>query len=233
MPRIRELERSSKYSIFRQGFTASRGFSTAATRPTLVPVGKPCAGRTDECGRRGAEFGALRSNVPWPTSKGRSRSCGRFHDRRKRSMRKMLLLLSLGLFSVSMAVAQDASPAGQATTPSPDSPNTSEGQSASDSSNSSASPIQGCLSGADGNYTLTQDGTGATYKLMGNETQLKKHVGHEVAVTGQPAADTGSASASNQGQGDTSASGAAGTTIQVTDVKMVSKQCMGSGSQTH
>jgi hypothetical protein len=136
-------------------------------------------------------------------------------------MRKMLLLLSLGLLSMSLAVAQDASSAGQST-PSPDSSNTSTG------------PIQGCLSGADGNYTLTQDSTGTSFRLMGYETQLRKHVGHEIAVTGQPAADTGSASASNQGQGDTSTSGTAGTTIQVTNVKMVSKQCMGSGdSQIH
>jgi hypothetical protein len=151
-------------------------------------------------------------------------------------MRKMFLLLSLGLLSACLALAQDASPAGQSTTPNADSSNTttSAGQPAADDSNNSAGAIQGCLSGSDGNYMLTQDGTGASFKLMGDESKLKKHVGHEVSVTGQASGDAGSGSASNQGQGDTSSSGSAATTIQVTDVKMVSKQCMGSGgSQAH
>jgi hypothetical protein len=138
-------------------------------------------------------------------------------------MRKMLLLLSLGLLGVSMALAQDTSSTSPATAPN---------ASATDSS-ASAGPIQGCLSGSDGNYMLTQDGTGTTFKLMGDEIKLKKHIGHEVAVTGQATADGGSSAADpNQGQGDASASATtgAGTTIQVTEVKMVAKQCMGSGA---
>jgi hypothetical protein len=137
-------------------------------------------------------------------------------------MRKMFLLLSVGLLGVSMALAQDTSSTSPATAPN---------ASATDSTN--AGSVQGCLSGSDGNYTLTQDGTGTAFKLMGDETKLKKHVGHEVAVTGQPTGDSGSSTAaSNQGQGDASASttAGAGTTIQVTDVKMVAKQCRGSGA---
>jgi len=131
-------------------------------------------------------------------------------------MQKVLFLLCLGMFCASLALAQDASKAGQAATPSTD---TSAG----------ASSVQGCLSGGDGNYMLTEDGTGTTYKLVGNEAQLKKHMGHEVSVTGQPANDAGSqASASDQGQAQPSTGSAASTTIQVTNVKMISKQCRGS-----
>jgi len=141
-------------------------------------------------------------------------------------MRKTLMLLSLGLLGASMTLAQDApAPADQSATPAANSTDTS----------ANAGSVQGCLSGSDGNYVLTQDGTGTAFKLMGDEAQLKKHVGHEVSVTGQPSGDTASTATSNQGQGDTSAGGATdtGTTIQVTNVKMVAKQCMGSGSQSH
>jgi hypothetical protein len=139
-------------------------------------------------------------------------------------MRKTLMLLSLGLLGAALALAQDAPTADQPATPPANNTDTS----------ASAGSVQGCLSGSDGNYMLTQDGTGTTFKLMGDEIQLKKHVGHEVSITGQASGDTASASNSPQGQGDTPASGTTdtGTTIQVTNVKMVSKQCMGSGSQS-
>jgi hypothetical protein len=128
-------------------------------------------------------------------------------------MKKILLLLSIGIFCASLALAQDSSTAGQAGT------NTSSG----------TNTVQGCLSGGDGNYLLTEDSTGTTYKLLGSEAQLKKHMGHEVAVTGQPSNDSGSqASAADQGQAQPSANSSGGATIQVTNVKMVSKQCRGS-----
>lgn len=134
-------------------------------------------------------------------------------------MKKMLLLVSLGMLCFSVAWAQDT---------------TTAGQSASTSANTSAgtNTVQGCLSGTDGNYLLTEDGTGATYKLMGSETMLKKHLGHEVAVTGQAANDGGS-QASTSEPGQTQEPAAGGTTIQVSNVKMISKQCRGSagGSQ--
>jgi hypothetical protein len=82
------------------------------------------------------------------------------------------------------------------------------------------------LSASNGAYTLTQDGTNTMYTLVGMENQLKKHVGHEVAVSGQITGGTGSAdSVSAQGQTQPSATAGAGSAIQVTNVKMVSKQC--------
>lgn len=134
-------------------------------------------------------------------------------------MRKTVFVLSLGVMCVSLALAQDATTNGQSATP-------------TDSSNS-ANSVQGCLNGSDGNYTLTQDGTNTTYKLMGLENQLKKHVGHEVAITGEMSGAAASAgSASDQGQSQSSASNAVGNSIQVTGVKMISKQCSSGGNTT-
>jgi len=141
-------------------------------------------------------------------------------------MKKMLLLLSVGLLGASLALAQDTSPADPSATPTA---NTA----------TSGSSVQGCLSGADGNYVLTQDGTGTTYKLAGDESHLKKHVGHEVAIRGQMATASESPSASpsdqgqaqpSQGQAQPSTSNTAMTTIQVSDIKMISKQCSAGGS---
>ena len=136
-------------------------------------------------------------------------------------MKKMFLLLSLLGLWASLAAAQNA-PSGDQ----------------SQAQNSNTNSVQGCLSMTDGNYMLTQDGNSATYKLVGKEAQLKKHVGHEVAITGEMtggAGPSGSASGQDQGQGDASGSASAPTAIQVTDVKMVAKSCNGGGSapQSH
>src|SRR5260221_4600728 len=43
--------------------------------------------------------------------------------------------------------------------------------------------VQGCLSGADGDYTLmVQNGT--SFKLTGDTAKLAEHIGHEIKVTG-------------------------------------------------
>jgi len=137
-------------------------------------------------------------------------------------MRKMLLLLSLGMLCASLAMAQDT-------------PNSSPTAAPSATTNS----VQGCLSGTDGNFMLVQDNTGMTYKLVGGDSQLKKHVGHEVAVTGQVSngasgsgastMDQGQSSA-DQGQAQPSTAMSDSASIQVTDVKMISKKCSSEGS---
>src|SRR5579859_5624676 len=43
--------------------------------------------------------------------------------------------------------------------------------------------IEGCLSGSNGNYTLT-DKNGTAYQLSGDTSKLADHVGHEVKITG-------------------------------------------------
>jgi hypothetical protein len=141
-------------------------------------------------------------------------------------MKKTLFCLSVGVICSAIAFAQDTTTTSQTTQ-------------SSTAADSNASSIQGCLRGSDGNYTLTQDGTSTTYKLVGMEPQLKKHVGHEVAVTGSAATNAGSASsATDQGQAQpssssSSSSGAAsGNSLQVTNVKMVSSQCSSSANDT-
>ena len=59
-------------------------------------------------------------------------------------------------------------------------------------SSTSPSTIQGCLSGTDGNFVLTQDNTTIAVKLVGAETKLKENIGHKISVTGQMINPTGS-----------------------------------------
>jgi hypothetical protein len=125
----------------------------------------------------------------------------------------MFMLMTIALVCASVAFAQ-----GQSTQTSDQSSGTGAGD----------STIQGCLSGSDGNYMLTVDGTGTMYKLSGKESKLKDHVGHEVAVTGQMSAAEGSA-ASQQDQGQGTSSTGSSSVIQVSEVKMISKHC-GSGT---
>jgi hypothetical protein len=127
-------------------------------------------------------------------------------------MKRVILLASIALLCASFAWAQQTA-------------------ASSDQSGSSASPsgtIQGCVSGTDGNYMLSQDETGTMYKLVGSEDKLKSHVGHEVMITGQLT------SAPDQGQGgsSTSANADGGSVIQVSDVKMIAKQCS-RGTNSH
>jgi len=133
-------------------------------------------------------------------------------------MKKIMFVLSLGVLCASLAFAQDTPQSDQS------------GSASASTSSSGSSSIQGCLNGSDGSYTLTQDGGGMTYKLMGSENQLKKHVGHEVAITGQvtPGGSGNAASASDSGQSGSGAGSSEGSMIQVTSVKMVSKHCTSS-----
>src|SRR5450755_533012 len=52
-------------------------------------------------------------------------------------------------------------------------------------SNTDQASIKGCLSVADGNYTVAEDGTAQLFKLSSSTVDLKAHVGHDVEVIGQ------------------------------------------------
>jgi hypothetical protein len=82
--------------------------------------------------------------------------------------------------------------------------------------------IQGCLSGSEGNFTLTDD-SGNTYQLKGATSKLSKHVGHEVQITG---ATTESAAATSPTTGTPTS--AAQRTLDVKTVKHVSTNCTAS-----
>jgi hypothetical protein len=117
-------------------------------------------------------------------------------------MKKIFLLSSILLLSAVWAVAQYD--------------NQSSGESKT-SADSSATTVEGCLSGASGSYTLT-DKSGATYQLTGDTAKLDKHVGHTIQVTGSAmASSAGSMSESADKQ----------QTFNVASFKHISASCSG------
>lgn len=123
---------------------------------------------------------------------------------------RQILLVSVILMGVSWAMAQ--SDQSQSTSPS----QTTATQSTPTSGGGSTT-VQGCLSGTDGNYTLT-DKSGTAYQLTGDTAKLSEHVGHEIKVTGSTSAPAGGASAS-------AGASQSAQSLQVSSVKHVSKTC--------
>jgi hypothetical protein len=80
------------------------------------------------------------------------------------------------------------------------------------SSNSDPTTIKGCLSGSDGNYTFVEDNTGHNFKITTSSVDLKPHLGHDMALTGQKASATAT-------------SGAADSSFAVTSLNMISEHC--------
>ena len=84
--------------------------------------------------------------------------------------------------------------------------------------------VQGCLSGADGKYTLMVK-NGTSFRLVGDTAKLAEHIGHEIKVTGTMSSASTSpntdASAGTTGQSSPSSGGE----IQVTSVKHIAKTC--------
>jgi|SRR5579863_9615535 len=119
------------------------------------------------------------------------------------------LLLSVLLLGASWAVAQN-SPGQMSPT-----------QSGSSHAASGTETVEGCLSGSNGKYTLT-DQQGKTYDLTGETSKLADHVGHEVKITGTEG--SGAASTGSQ-MGNT----ASGMTLEVSSFKHVSKTCKNAG----
>jgi hypothetical protein len=103
----------------------------------------------------------------------------------------------------------------------------------------SPSTVQGCLSGSEGNFVLTQDNTTTAFKLVGADTQLKDKIGHEISVTGQminptaggqdqsrPTSTPDTTTPQNNSPMDNSSATSMGTNaFQVNQVKTVSDQC--------
>ena len=135
-----------------------------------------------------------------------------------------LLFLSVLLLGATWAMAQNdqtpTSPSDQTPTAQSDATPTSSGGSMT---------VQGCLSGSDGNYMLT-DKSGTMYQLTGDTAKLGEHVGHEVKITGTASGGTMSPSGSGDA-GDTA--GASKQTLQVSSVKHVSKSCASGGGMSH
>jgi uncharacterized protein DUF5818 len=122
-------------------------------------------------------------------------------------MRQIFLILSIVLLGLTWAIAQDSTGA----------TSSRAGQSAS-----SQTTVEGCLSGSDGNFTLT-DKNGTTYQLTGDTAKLSEHVGHEVKITGMP----------SSGAASGEASAGSSKTLEVSSVKHVSKTCKSGGGMAH
>jgi Protein of unknown function (DUF5818) len=119
------------------------------------------------------------------------------------------LLLSILLLSACWIVAQESTP--------------TAGQTGSTTSGDNTT-VQGCLSGSNGNYMLT-DKNGMTYELKGDTAKLSEHIGHEIRVTGTKE----SAAAGAMG----SQSGKASETLSVVSMKHISKTCQNGGAMSH
>ncbi len=134
-------------------------------------------------------------------------------------MRKLMLLTSIVLLSAAWVVAQQ----------------TYGSQSSGHSSQSSSgmskagnhTEVEGCLSGSQGNYTLT-DKSGNKYELTGNTSKLSEHVGHEIQVTGSETSPSASSSTAGGSQSSATARGASERTIDVTSFKHISSTCSSS-----
>ena len=146
-------------------------------------------------------------------------------------MRQLLLLVSVLLLGLSWAVAQNSTTSSQ----SPDSTGSAQSTGSSAGSGQASRTgtgaqmsVEGCLSGSNGNYTLTEK-NGMSYQLTGDTAKLSEHVGHEIKVTG-----TSGSSASAESSTGAASGAAGGQTLQVTSVKHVSKTCKsGGGGMSH
>ncbi len=163
-------------------------------------------------------------------------------------MQRILLLAAILLLSATWMVAQSSSSSSSSPSSSSQTSGTSAtpgttGQSGSSSSQSgmsstsstgSETSVQGCLTGSNGNYTLT-DNAGTAYQLTGDNSDLSKHVNEEVSVrgtqSGSASPSTSSSSASGSSNSTSPTAGAAGVSAQsfsVTTVKKVSDTCTSS-----
>jgi len=116
---------------------------------------------------------------------------------------RQILVLSVLLLGMSWAAAQNSSPSTQK---------------GSTTAGAGSHTVEGCLSGSDGKYTLT-DMHGKTFELTGDTSKLAEHVGHEVKITGTESSGAGSASSA----------GGSEMSLDVSSVKHISKTCKNAG----
>ena len=130
-------------------------------------------------------------------------------------MKKIIVTITMVLACGVWAFAQQSYPSSSS--------QTTQSQSQNNASNNKTS-VQGCLSGSDGNYTLT-DSSGTKYQLSGDRSKLSAHVGHEVQITG---------TTSQSGTPSTTTSGTSTSTgqqtLNVSGVKHISSTCSSSSN---
>jgi len=117
--------------------------------------------------------------------------------------KKMVYLSSAVLLAGAMGIAQTSMSSPQ-------------DQDNSTASQAAGAKVRGCLSGSEGNYTVT-DNNGTIYHLVGGDAQLQGSVGHEVEITGTP-------DAQRTGTSDDMAANTA-SAFQVTGVREIAAGC--------
>src|SRR6516162_9550907 len=122
-------------------------------------------------------------------------------------MKRTLLLILSALLISTIALAQDAPSANAA----------GNFQDQTKSSTAQGNKLRGCLSGSEGNFTLT-DLNGMQYRLVGNDMALKNKVGHEVEVNVTP-------NRAESDSGSTADMARATEALQVADVRDISGSC--------
>ena len=132
-----------------------------------------------------------------------------------------LLLFSVLLLGATWAAAQNY-PSQTSSTSSSQTTPTSAG---------AETTVQGCLSGSDGNYMLT-DKQGNTFQLTGDTAKLSEHVGHEVKVTGTASSASESPSSGKAGEEKEGEASGSSRQLEVASVKHISKTCQ-SGGMSH
>lgn len=150
-------------------------------------------------------------------------------------MRQVLLCVSILLLGLTWSFAQtsgssETSPSGSSSGASQSAAAQSGSSGQSGQTASGHTTVEGCLSGSNGSYTLT-DKNGNTYQLTGDTAKLSEHVGHEVKVMGSATAAGASSSGGTSG-------GAMGSgsqqSLEVTSMKHISKSCQaGAGTMSH
>jgi len=132
-------------------------------------------------------------------------------------MRNMLLF-SVLLLGASWMAAQTSTATGQTGT----GQSSGYGQTSAGQASGTQKTVTGCLSQANGQYTLTST-KGMTYQLTGDSSELANHVGHEVKITGTESGAGASANASGQASAN-------GPTLEVSSLKHISKTCKTAGN---
>ncbi len=129
-------------------------------------------------------------------------------------MKNFLVVLCAGMLLPLAAMAQNAS--NQASMPDQNSANTT---------------VQGCLSGSQGTYVVTQDGTGTAYTLAARGAEARKLgtlIHHEVKVTGeQQTANGNSASTGQSSAGAMSNGHSMASDFKVSSIEDMANECTG------
>lgn len=90
--------------------------------------------------------------------------------------------------------------------------------------------VKGCVEGSRGDYLLREDPSGVLFRLVGDNGQLKSHLGQEVLVTGQlpgggPAPSAVGETQSNPTETGSPESSTTANIIQVSKIETVLKVC--------